>query len=101
MEYTITHNEAEQRFEIELDATHKAIVEYKMMPDAIAFLHTEVPPAYEGKGIAGQLAKFVLDYAASNHLHVRPYCPYIKSYIDRHPEYQENSVFHNIDLGAR
>lgn len=100
MEYTVTHDEAANRFEIELEDA-KALVEYKTFPGGIAFMHTEVPRAFEGRGIAGQLAKFVLEYAKAHKLKVKPYCPYIKAYIDRHPEYQSISMFHNPELGAR
>ncbi|MCY1382812.1 GCN5-related N-acetyl-transferase [compost metagenome] len=57
-------------------------------------MHTIVPPELEGKGIASTLAKYVLEYAKDNTLKVKPYCPFINAYIDRHPEYQENSLFH-------
>lgn len=100
MDYTVFHNEARHRFEIALDDA-TALVDYKLFAGGIAFMHTEVPKAFEGRGIAGTLARHVLDYAKANGLKVKPYCPYIKSYIDKHPEYQSISVFHNPELGAR
>jgi len=94
MDYTVIHNEQDLRFEIHFEGKI-ALVQYKLFEEGIAFLHTEVPAELEGKGIASTLAKYVLDYAAANELKVKPYCPYINAYIDKHPEYQANSLFHN------
>jgi predicted GNAT family acetyltransferase len=66
-----------------------AFVTFSREGDQIAFLHTLVPPAIEGRGIAGQLARHGLEYARENGLRVLPRCPYIRTYIDRHPEYQD------------
>lgn len=86
MNNQIINNTENNRFELSLDNGDKAFVEYSLREDKIAFLHTEVPVAYEGKGIAAALAKYVLEYAKSNHLRVIPICPYIKAYIQRHPD---------------
>lgn len=94
MEYNVVHNEKDKRFEIHLD-NKTAFVQYKLFDEGIAYLHTDVPPELEGKGIASTLAKYVLGYAENNGLKVKPYCPYINAYIDKHPEYQANSLFHN------
>ncbi|MEZ2446047.1 putative GNAT family acetyltransferase [Chitinophaga sp. W3I9] len=88
MELTIRNNIAKKQFETEVEG-HTALVAYTLYPGGIAFMHTEVPPALEGRGIAGQLAKYVLEYARENHLKVKPYCPYINAYMKRHPEYND------------
>lgn len=93
MEHPIVHDTKRHRFVMELDGG-RALVTYKLFEGGIAFLHTEVPAAFEGRGIAAQLAHHVLEYAKEHDLKVKPYCPYIKSYIDRHPEYQSLSLFH-------
>ena len=51
--------------------------------------HTEVPSALEGRGIGGQLAKAALEYARKNGMEVVPVCPFLLSYLRRHPEYRE------------
>lgn len=94
MENQITNNIEAKRFELHKDG-QIALVQYQLFDGGISFLHTEVPPELGGQGIAAKLAKHVLDYAAENHLKVKPYCPYINAYIDKHPEYQTNSLFHN------
>lgn len=86
MTENIHQNVAEKRFELNMEGK-TAIVEYDLFDDRIAFLHTEVPPQLEGRGIGSALAKYVLDYASANHMKVLPLCPFIKSYMDRHEEY--------------
>ncbi len=86
-------NEEEHRFELHVDG-HMAYEVFERFPGGIAYLHTIVPKALEGRGVAGKLVKTILDYAAENHLKVRPDCPFVKAYIDKHPEYQGNSLYH-------
>ncbi|MBL0359139.1 MAG: N-acetyltransferase [Chitinophagaceae bacterium] len=52
-------------------------------------MHTYVPETHEGKGIAGSMAKFVLEYAKNSNLKLIVYCPYVAAYLKRHPEYNE------------
>jgi len=97
MNYEIIQNTEKQQFELHIEGKI-ALVTYRLYPESIAYLHTEVPKELEGRGLASALARHVLDYAETNKLKVKAYCPYIKAYIDKHPEYQKNSIFHNPDL---
>jgi uncharacterized protein len=85
---SITHNEAARRFELLVDG-HRALLTYRRFPDRIVFDHTEVPKLLEGHGLAATLARFGLDFAHANHLQVVPLCPYVSSFIRKHPEYQD------------
>lgn len=88
MENAITDNTEKKQFELTIDGA-TALVEYRLVgTDGIAYLHTEVPEEMGGKGIGKQLAEYVLTYAQNHQLKVYPYCPFIKKYIDRHPEFQ-------------
>jgi predicted GNAT family acetyltransferase len=51
------------------------------------FLHTEVPPELGRKGIGSRLIKGVLDQVRADGLTVIPRCPFVKAYIDKHPDY--------------
>ena len=55
----------------------------------IVFVHTEVDPAFEGRGIGSQLATFALDDARARGLAVVPQCPFFARFIQRHPEYAD------------
>lgn len=56
------------------------------------FYHTEVSDAHAGKGLAAVLAKHALDDAIAAGLTIIPVCPYIKSWIRRHPDYQQHAA---------
>jgi predicted GNAT family acetyltransferase len=89
MTYDITNNEEASQFETTVDG-HVALTAYDLEePNRIVFTHTEVPEALAGRGIAGEIVKFGLDYAREKKLTVVPQCPYVASYIKRHPEYQD------------
>jgi len=48
-----------------------------------------VPAAVNGRGHGSTLVKGVLDIARTQGLKVVPVCPFVKAYIDRHPEYAD------------
>jgi len=85
---SVTHNEAAGRFELLVDG-RRALLTYRRFPDRIVFDHTEVPKPLERHGLAAKLARFALDFARANHLRVVPLCPYVSSFIHKHPEYQD------------
>ncbi len=94
MSYQLIDNKEATRLEVEVDG-RTAFVDYRRGKNSISYLHTEVPKGLGGRGVGSFLAKSVLDYAKEHQLRVKPYCPFIKAYIDKHPEYQSNSDFHN------
>jgi predicted GNAT family acetyltransferase len=55
----------------------------------LSLVHTEVPRALRGKGLAEAMVRAALDYGRSRSLSVKPYCPFVAGYIERHPEYQD------------
>jgi predicted GNAT family acetyltransferase len=85
---TVANNETAQRYEARVDG-QLAVIIYQQLGDRIVFMHTEVPEALEGHGIAGKMAQFALDDARARRLVVIPQCPFVASYIRRHPEYAD------------
>lgn len=83
----IKDNAEKHRVEIWADDQLAGFVEYHDHESTRAFLHTEVYPAFEGRGLASELIKNVLDEARSSGRSVLPYCPFVRSYIERHPDY--------------
>ncbi|MEP6507789.1 MAG: GNAT family N-acetyltransferase [Gemmatimonadales bacterium] len=88
VEATVRRNDAANRFEIEVDG-ELAVSNYLMRGNTIYFMHTEVPPSLEGKGIGNTLALASLDYARAHNLRVVPRCQFIAAFIQRHKEYQD------------
>ncbi len=86
---TVTDNPQQSQYEIHVDGDLAGFAQYHRYDDRIEFTHTVVEDAYEGQGLAGRLASHALDEARRDGLLVVPTCPYVRSYIKRHPEYRE------------
>jgi predicted GNAT family acetyltransferase len=84
----VRDNSAESRYEVAIEG-QLAVLEYALEGDHITLIHTAVPEALAGHGIAGRLAKAALDDARARGLAVLPRCPYVAAYIRRHPEYAD------------
>lgn len=84
----IVHDTAASRFEARVDG---GIAEcaYRLQGGVMNIVHTEVPPASEGRGVAAALVQAALAYARAQGLRVRPSCSYVRVYMRRHPETQD------------
>ncbi|MGP4027863.1 GNAT family N-acetyltransferase [Actinomadura sp. 3N407] len=89
MSTEITDNAEQGRYEIRLDGDLAGFVEYEPGEGTVALVHTEVDPAFGGKGVGGSLARGVLDDLRARNLSAVPVCPFIKSWIEKHPDYQD------------
>ena len=85
----VSNNEAEQRYEVHVGDKLAGFTDYRSRPGVVAFPHTEVDPAYQGRGLAGMLAKTALDDARQQGLRVVPQCSFFATYIKRHPQYAD------------
>ncbi|WP_395672599.1 GNAT family N-acetyltransferase [Inquilinus sp.] len=84
----VTDNPALSRYEMAVDGV-TAFVEYSRDGDVLALTHTEVPEALSGRGVGSALARGTLDQIRAAGLTIRPLCPFIAAYIERHPEYAD------------
>jgi predicted GNAT family acetyltransferase len=82
----VTNNEKQQQFEINMDG-ELAVLQYRFYKDDVALMHTEVPEKLSGKGLASALAKSALEWTKNNNKKVMVYCPFVASYLKKHPEY--------------
>ncbi len=62
---------------------------YRRVGTRLALIHTGVPDAIAGRGIAGRLVAAAVARAAREGLTVVPYCPYARSWLESHPEATE------------
>ena len=84
----VLNNVEAHQFETRVDG-QLALLAYSERAGVIEMLHTEVPPAFEGHGVGNELARAALEYARAKKLRVIPTCPFVRSYIRRHPQYAE------------
>ena len=75
------------RYELLLDGEWIGELAYSRRNDRIAFTHTNVNPAFEGRGFGSRLAEAALADARRQGLAVVPLCPFIAWYIEQHPEH--------------
>jgi len=82
----VIHNPAKNRFETWID-NQLSKLDYLLDEDTIVLTHVGVYPEHRGQGVAGKLVEVALKYAEENSFRVIPMCPYIATYIRRHPQY--------------
>ena len=82
----VTNNDKQQQFEISMDG-ELAVLQYRFYKNDIALMHTEVPEKLSGKGLASALAKYAFGWAKEHNKKVMVYCPFVASFLKRHPEY--------------
>jgi uncharacterized protein len=83
----VADNPGDNRFEVFADGELAGFTAYERSPGRIAFSHTEVDEAFGGRGLGSALVAGALGAARTEGLAVLPFCPFIRSYIERHPEY--------------
>ncbi|MEU7847113.1 GNAT family N-acetyltransferase [Micromonospora parva] len=90
MQFTVTDVPTRERFEARDEAGAVAgFVTYQLTGSIIAYTHTEVDPAYEGRGVGSTLARAVLDDARSKRRTVVLICPFLADWVGKHPEYED------------
>ena len=86
---TVHRNDARHRYEIEVDGKVAGSMVYRQQGDTLDLVHTEVDDAYQGQGLAAQLARFALDEARRGGRKIIPSCAYVAAYLQRHPQDQD------------
>lgn len=77
------------RYEITVEGELAGFAAYERHHSSIAFTHTEIDDRFEGQGLASKLIAFALDDVRGSGLPVLPFCPFVRSFIERHPDYLE------------
>ncbi|UQU63444.1 N-acetyltransferase [Couchioplanes caeruleus] len=65
------------------------VLTYQLTGTIIAYTHTRVEPAYEGRGVGSALARAAMDDARTRSRTVVPICPFLSGWLDKHPEYEK------------
>ncbi|HWC36595.1 MAG TPA: GNAT family N-acetyltransferase [Mycobacteriales bacterium] len=86
---TITHRADRHRFELAVDGEVVGYSTYRDADGVRTFLHTEIDPSVEGRGFGSQLIREALDQTRAAGLSVVPQCPFVRAFIEQHPEYAD------------
>ena len=87
----VIHDLAGHRFVAILDG-HHARLDYEQHDGVLVLVHTEVPAAIGGRGIASGLMRAAVAHARDEGLKVRPACSYAETWLRRHREYDDLRV---------
>ncbi len=87
---TTSDNTELSRIDAHVDGELVGFAAYEICDDGVySFHHTEVFEGNEGRGFGQQLAAGVMDHAREGGIKIHPTCPFIASYLRKHPEHQD------------
>jgi predicted GNAT family acetyltransferase len=86
MEVTVVDAPDRHRFEARVDGAAAGFAAYRLEHDLVVFTHTVVEPQYEGQGVGARLVREALADVQSRGLAVVPLCPFVKTWLERHPQ---------------
>lgn len=90
MSLTVQENPTAHRYEaVDESGVVAGFVEYVDHRGTRLLFHTEVDDAFEGQGVGGTLARQSLEQALAAGSPVEVSCPFLKGWLQRHPEYAE------------
>ena len=83
---TVRHDPEHSRFVVSLSDGDAQLLYAPFGDDVLDLQHTEVPPSGQGQGISDALVRAALAYAREHGLRVMATCPYVQTWLRRHPE---------------
>jgi uncharacterized protein len=81
----VVRNDETGRFEL-VHPRGGGRLEYHQADGQLRLVHTEVDDELEGEGVGSALVREALAYAAHDDLTVVPECPFVASWLERHPD---------------
>ncbi len=88
----VVRNEEKNRYDVFLDGELAGFTEYVERGNDTDFVHTEIDGAYAGKGLGGVLARLAIEDVIARGRTITAHCPFIRGYLDKHPEYDAHVV---------
>jgi predicted GNAT family acetyltransferase len=89
MTMEISKNADLSRYEIRVDGALAGFAQYRLSGRRAAMPHTEIAPAYEGRGFGSELVRWALDDIRASGLKVVPLCWFVAAFIRHNPEYAD------------
>ena len=84
----ITHDTDGNRFVSRLDGGEAELAYMERDGKVLDLIHTYVPAAARGEGIGESLVEHAFDFAEENGYRVIPSCPFVRAWLQEHPERQ-------------
>jgi NAD+ kinase len=86
---SVVDNFEHSRYEILLGGEVAGVLHYCRHGGRVELTHTEIEQTFEGRGLAGRLAAAALEDARARATPVTVTCPFVRGYVERHPEYED------------
>ncbi|MGH9458314.1 MAG: GNAT family N-acetyltransferase [Thermoanaerobaculia bacterium] len=81
---------APERRRFESDHPDPGVLNYAVRGEGrLELKSTEVPASLEGQGVGSALAREAMDYARAHDYRVIATCPFVRGWLERHPEYSD------------
>lgn len=88
MDLDVQRDDERRRFWADVEGQEAEITFEAYRDGTLDIMHTYVPPGLRGQGVAEALVQGALEQVQRRGERVVPSCPFVSSYIDRHPEYR-------------
>ena len=79
----------QSRYQALVDGKVAGFAAYRLRGERLVLTHTEVDPAYEGRGVGSALAREALEDIRRRGVVAVVQCPFISAYLRRHPEFAD------------
>jgi predicted GNAT family acetyltransferase len=90
MSSDVQHLPGQNRYVFTKDGVEVGLTDYQLVGRDIHITHTEIDPTQRRAGLASEMVQGVLDIIrADTNYRVVAECPYVVTWLSRHPEYQE------------
>ncbi|GAD83790.1 hypothetical protein FEK33_05385 [Nocardia asteroides NBRC 15531] len=91
-ERRVVRNEEKNRYDVFYDGELAGFTEYVERDNDTDFVHTEIDGAYAGKGLGSVLARLAVEDVIARGRTITAHCPFIRGWLDKHPEYDAHVV---------
>jgi predicted GNAT family acetyltransferase len=85
----VVHNPGANHYEIHVGNELAGFTAYRVDGEVWVFVHTEIDDRFEGQGLGSKLIAGALDDARSRRIRIKAECPFVASFLERHPEYAD------------
>jgi hypothetical protein len=95
MEPTVRDDPEANRYEIREGGRLLGFAAYERHGSTLVFTHTEVDQDSGRSGLGSTLVRAALDDVRSQGITIVPQCPFVRGWIERHPDYADLIAEHD------
>ena len=85
-EIEIKDEESASRYEILVNGELAGFADYRLGERQIVFPHTEIDPAFGGRGLGSRLVEYAVTDARKRELEITAICPFVSDWIEKDRE---------------